>query len=287
MSDKAKSKGDEFFAKAEGKVNKMFFKDIEGGYENFIKAGTQYRLDKLYLEAGEAYMRAGDCATKLKNQGEAATAYTDAANCLKKVDMKKAAQMLQMAIEIQINNNRLGSAARLEKEFAEALEADGSIEEAIEHFNKAQNYFVAEEQPQAAMACKVKVAKIYGELDKFDKCIDMYQEIGAAYASGPLRHQAKEFFVRALLCRLALVTNDNRSEKAAEAAEAFENYLLTDVNLKHTRESDFCEKVIQAVDDSDVDKFEDAVQELNELKLLDEWKTHVLLIIKKNFEDLT
>lgn len=281
-----KSKGDEYFAKAEGKVNKMFFKDIEGGYENFVKAGAQYRLDKLYHQAGEAYMRAGDCAVKLKNQADAATSYTDAANCFKKVDMTKAGQMLKLAIDIQIDNNRLGSAARLEKEFAEALETDGATEEAIKHYNKAYDYFIAEEQPQAAMACKVKVAKIYGELDKFDKCIELYQDIGSTYAGGPLRHQAKEFFVRALLCRLALVTNENRSEKCSEAAEAFESYLLTDVNLKHTRESEFCEKVIQAVDDSDVEKFEEAVQELNEMKLLDEWKTHVLYVIKQNFDNL-
>lgn len=286
MAAKDETQAEEAFKKAEGKCKAIIFKDYEGAVELFNSAGAQFKLAKNYVRAGEAYMRAGDIAIRLKDPAAACNAYTESANSLKKVDVKKAGVMLGMAIQLNIENNRLGSAARLEREYAESLETDGQLEEAIVHFSKAMDYFIAEDQPQAAMGCRVKIAKIHGDLDHFDKCYELYEEIGSTYTEGPLKHQAKEYFVRALLCRLTEVTTDNRTEKCAECNEAWESYKQIDIYLKNTRESEFCEQVLSAVDEDDVDKFDEAVALLNELRMLDEWKTHVLLVIKKNFEQI-
>jgi alpha-soluble NSF attachment protein len=283
---KKKMSADDFFKKAEGKMNKLFFKDFEGAYENFLKAGAQYRLDKNYDRAGEAYMQAGDCATKLGNPGDACQSYTDSANCYKKSDIKKAGVMLQMAIQINIENNRLSAAARLEKDFAEALESDGQLDDAIQHYKKAIQYFDAEDQQTSVTGCLTKIAKITGELDRFEECIELYEKLGNKCVGGALKHQAKEHFMRALICRLALVTGDNRSEKCAECAEALENYELIDIYLRNTRESEFLHMALEAVEDEDIEKFELGISLLNELRMLDDWKTHVLLIIKKNMEGI-
>jgi alpha-soluble NSF attachment protein len=45
--------------------------------------------------------------------------------------------------------------------------------------------------------------------------------------------------------------------------------------------------VTDAVENSDVELFDSAVGMLDELRMLDDWKTHVLLVIKKRMEDLT
>ena len=286
MSSDSPSKGDEFYKKAESKITKWFGKDWEEGQELFMKAGAAYKVEKKWDRAGDAFMRAGDCATKAKDSAQACQAYTESAHAWKKIDLNKARGAIQVAITLNIENNRLGSAAKLEKEFAEALDQDGQADAAIQHFQKAHDYYFAEDQPAAAMACKVQIARIHGELDHFDICVQLYEEIGSKYASGPLKYQAKEFFVRALLCRCASVTEENRTEKSAEVEEAFGNYLITDVNLKHTREQEFCEMIIQAVEEGDMERFDEAINFLNELKMLDDWKTHVLLCIKKNFEDI-
>lgn len=281
-----KMSADDLYKKAEGKITKMFFKDFEAGYEYFTQAAAQYKLDKNYDKAGDAYMRAGDCATKLKNTAEACQSYTDSATAYKKCDVKKAGVMLQIAIQINIDNNRLASAARLEKDFAEALEGDGQNEEAIVHYKKAQQYFDAEDQATSVQSCQTKIAKLYGELDKFEECIALYEQLGAKSVNGPLKHQAKEFFMRAMICRMALITGDNRSEKCAECAEALENYETIDIYLRNTRESEFLHMSLEAVEAEDVDAFETAISLLAELRMLDDWKTHVLLITKNNMEGL-
>mmetsp|Transcript_27169 Transcript_27169/g.31337 ORF Transcript_27169/g.31337 Transcript_27169/m.31337 type:complete len:282 (-) Transcript_27169:56-901(-) len=277
---------DEFFAKAEGKCNKMFFKDFDGGYEYYLKAAAQYKLDKNYERAGESFMRAGDCATKLKNSAEACQAYTDAATAYKKTDLKKASVMLQIAIQINLESNRLQSAARLEKDFADALEGDNQLEEAVEHYRKALQYFEAEDQAVSANTCLVKIANIKGQMDKFEECIELYEELGNKAVNGPLKHQAKEFFTRAMLCRMALVENDNRTEKSAECAEALDTYETIDMYLRNTREAEFLHMCVEAVESQDVEKMELAVSLLAELRMLDDWKTHVLLIVKKNMEGI-
>lgn len=282
------AKADELFKKAESAIAGGFLglsKDYDKGYERFIAAGAQYKLDKAYLKAGEAYMRAGDCAIKLKNQYEASQAYVDSANAYKKVDMGQAKTMLKLAIDMNIENNRLAAAAKLEKEFAEALEKDGSLSEAIEHYRKAAQYFHAEDQPQAAVGCRAKVAALLGELDKFMEAAELYEEIGEFYTSGPMKHQSREPYVRALICRAALINNENRGELSAECAETWTAYTQRDPNLRYTREAEFIAKVLEAAEENDVEKFEDAVHMLDELRLLDDWKTHVLLVMKKNFED--
>lgn len=281
------AKGDELFKKAEGHAKAIFFKDYEKANEYYTSAAAQYKLDKNYERAGEAYMRAGDAAMQSKNQFEATQSYVEAANAYKKVDVKKAGTMLQIAIQLNIDQNRLGEAARLEKDFAEALEEEGQLKGAIEHYKNAYKFFYAEDRPQLASQCQIKMAKIHGELDEFDVAAKLYEEIGSAQARGNLKHQAKEYFLRATLCLATVITNDNRDEKTAEVREAYENYQTIDPNIRHSREAEFIEKVLDSLAENNLELFDDAVSDLNDMRMLDDWKTHVLLVIKKNFEDLT
>ena len=278
--------GEEYFKKADGKCNKLLFKDFEGAQEYFLKAGAAFKIEQNWRRAGDAFMRAGDCAIKQKSPAEACTAYTDSANCYKKVDLKLAGAAIDTAIQLNIENNRLSSAAKLKKDWAETLIADGHPEDAIPHFEKARDWYFAEEQPQSATSCIARLAQIHGELNHWPQALALYEELGKKYVGGPMKHQAKEFFLRALLCRLAVVSDDNRSEVCTEAEEAFEGYLVTDINFKNTREQEFCEKLLGSVTDNNVEDFDESVDMLNELRMLDDWKTHALFVIKKSFECL-
>ncbi|CUG93428.1 soluble N-ethylmaleimide sensitive factor attachment, putative [Bodo saltans] len=280
------SEADALFTKAEGKCNKLFFKDYEAAFELYNQAAARYKLDKNYDRAGEAYMRAGDCATKLKSSGEASQCYTDSANAYKKCDVKKAGVMITIAIQNYIENNKLGAAARLHKDFAEALEGENQLDEALTHYKQAMQYFDAEDQNVSVNTCLTKIANINGQLDRFEECIKLYEQLGNRAVGGPLKHQAKEFFLRAIICRLALVKNDTRSEQCAEANEALETYETIDNYLRNTREDEFLHMIIEAVEGEDVDAFEHAVSLLAELRMLDDWKTHVLLVAKKNLENI-
>lgn len=100
---------------AEKKTKKLFFKDFEGAQELFTKAAVKFKVDKNYIQAGYAFSRAGDCAIKIGDNFAAGQNYADAASMYRKSDLIKAASMLKIAVQIQIDNNRLGNAARLLK----------------------------------------------------------------------------------------------------------------------------------------------------------------------------
>ncbi|EPY41438.1 alpha-soluble NSF attachment protein [Angomonas deanei] len=260
------SSGEALFKEAEKKCNKTFFKDYEGAIELFTKAGARFKLDKDFLRAGDAYARSGECAVKCKDNGAAQLAFTDAANCYKRVDMKKAKEMLEVAVRMQIDNNRLGTAARQLKEFGEALDEEGSSMEAIPYYEKAMQYFNAEDQKAQAQNCMMAMGKIYGENDDYDKALMYYERVANNMVTGPLKFQAQEYFVRCMLCRFALVTNDNRFEKSEECREALDQYLMTDIYLKNTREEEFLKLILDAVADCDVDKFERGVSLLQDIR---------------------
>ncbi|PBJ78027.1 soluble N-ethylmaleimide sensitive factor (NSF) [Trypanosoma cruzi cruzi] len=274
------------YREAESKINKFFFKDPERAMELFESAAARFKTERDYNRAGEAYMRAGDCAVKCKDKLSASRAYTNAVNAYKKTDMKMAAKLMEVAVNLQIDNNTLNGAARLEKEFAEALCETGQPLDAIPHYEKAIQYFSADDMNSQVKACTSAIARIYGENDIFDKALSLYERLGNMSVDGPLRYEAKEFFVRAMLCRLAAVTDDNRIEKSAEALEALETYMIRDKYLKNTREAEFLQMCTEAVEGADLEKFETAISLLDELRMLDEWKTHVLLVVKKNMESI-
>ncbi|ESL10494.1 soluble N-ethylmaleimide sensitive factor (NSF) attachment protein [Trypanosoma rangeli SC58] len=274
------------YREAEGKINRFLFKDYEGAMELFEAAAVRFKFAKDYNRAGEAYIRASDCAVKCKNKLIACQAYAKAVNAYMKTDLKQAAQILDTATALQIDSNRLSDAAKLEEEFAGALcEACRSME-AIPHYEKAMQYFSAENMDYRAQSCMAAMAKIYGENDMFDESLALYEQVGNRAANSSLPYQAKEFFLRAMLCRFAAVTDDNRLEKGAETLEALETYMARDKYLKNTREADFLQVCAEAVEGADMNKFDVAVSLLDELHMLDEWKTHVLLVVRKNMESI-
>lgn len=281
------SRGQELYDKAEAKLKSisLFSNKWEDAQEIFNSSGAQFKVEKNWDMAGKAFMRSGDCAVKLKNPADACQAYTESAGCYKKVDASKAGAAIAVAVQLNIDNNRLGAAAKLEKEFGEALEGEGKVKEAIEHFQKAHDYFFAEDQPVSAQGCIQKIARLQADQNNFVEAVKLYEKLGNAALTGPLKHQAREYFFKAFLCRLAQIVNDNREEMSGIAREALEGYTITDNNFRGTRELEFCEHVLDAVESANVEDFDDAVQSLNEMRMLDEFKTHVLVIVRRNIED--
>jgi alpha-soluble NSF attachment protein len=271
--------------KAEGKISAFFFKDLDAGYELFIKAAGMFKADKRWKEAGNAFMRAGDVATQQKNPGDACMSYTECAKCWKKCDLKGAEMAMNQAIQLNIEANRLIQAARLLKEWGEALEEDSQSDNALNAYKRAAQYFNAEDQNQMASGCQVKIASILTTLNRFDEASKAYEALGFKYLDGPLKHQAKEQFFRAFICGLAAIQPDNQMEACAAARDQLDTYMGADPYFRNTRESEACELLLTAVEESDEASFDEAVGNLNELRMLDDTKSHILLRIKHSLSD--
>lgn len=113
-----------------------------------------------------------------------------------------------------------------------------------------------------------------------------FERIAFNMLNGPLKFQAQEYFLRAMLCRYAMVHNDNRFEKSEQTQEALDHYLESDMYMKNTREAEFLQLVHDAVAQGDLQKFEEAVSLLHSLRKLDELKTKLLMVTKNNMESL-
>ena len=266
---------DEYMKKAEGKATAFFFKDLDGAYDLYIKAAGVYKADKNWRSAGNAFMKAGDTSMALKNPGDACSAYTDCAKCLKRVDMKGAKAAMEQACKLNIENNRLPAAARLLKEWAEALEQDEQWDDALDAYKKARGFFNAEDQTQAANGCLLKMALILASADRFEEAAKAYEDLGVLVPE-----------VLVGLGRLATITPDNSMERGAEARDALDVYLGSDSHFRGTREAEACEMLLCAVEDADEAKFDEVIGNLNELKMLDDMKSHALLKVKAGLTDV-
>ena len=56
------------------------------------------------------------------------------------------------------DNGRFGTAAKLEREIAEMHEADDEIDEAINHYQKAADFFSGENEKAQRTQCEMKIA---------------------------------------------------------------------------------------------------------------------------------
>jgi len=125
-----------------------------------------------------------------------------------------------------------------------------------------------------------------GAMECFEEAAKAYEDLGFKYAEGPLKHSAKEQFFRSFICRLATITPDNSMERGAEARDALDVYLGSDSHFRGTREAEACEMLLCAVEDADEAKFDEVIGNLNELKMLDDMKSHALLKVKAGLTDV-
>ena len=109
---------------------------------------------------------------------DAATNFVDAANCYKKTDPKEAAGSLQKAIDIYTDMGRFTIAAKHHQTVAELFESEAAdLDRAIQHYEKAADYFKGEESNSSASKCLVKVAQYAAQLENYDKAIQIYEQV--------------------------------------------------------------------------------------------------------------
>ena len=64
-----------------------------------------------------------------------------------------------------------------------------------------------------------------------------------------------------------------------------QKYKAQDVTFESTREAKFITAILEAVENDDLEKFQGFVFEFDQISKLDNWKTNILLKIKRQLED--
>lgn len=87
----------------------------------------------------------------------------------------------------------------------------------------------------------------------------------------------RDYAFRAVLCHLC---NDDQ----VSARKALNKYIGLEANFASSRECKLLEDLLQAIEGFDVEAFTTAVAEFDSMSRLDQWKSSLLLRIKKRIE---
>lgn len=215
----------------------------------------------------------------MQSKHEAASNYVNAANCYKKSNVPEACNSLKTAVEYFTDEGRFAMAAKHQKELAEIYESEMDWEQAMESYQVAADFYEGEGSTSAANGCLLKVAQIAAQLEKYEKAIEIYEQVAKnSLENNLLKWSVKEYYLKAGLCLLA-------SGDGIGAQNAIQRFKETDPTFSGQRECTFLQDITAAYEKRDVEEFTQAVVEYDSISKLDQWKTSILLRIKNSIKN--
>jgi len=181
------AQAEECMKKAEKKMSSVlniFGSKAEDAQDLFQQAATYYKANQKWEEAGNAYLRAQDCAAKQKSTVDCAGYFQDAGLMFKKVNVYKAAECFQKALDLWDQNGRTGKSAKLANELAELFDKAGDPDNAIEWYTKAADYYRAENSTTTANQCMIEAAQHRERQLEFEGEEEVREEVEGVHVVG-------------------------------------------------------------------------------------------------------
>ncbi|KAK3828181.1 MAG: soluble NSF attachment protein [Benniella sp.] len=249
----------------------------EESAELYTKAANMYKMIKKWRESGDTFGKAADMQLKMNEKDEAASSFINASKSYKKCSPPDAIAALERAIVILTERGRFQAAAKHKEEIAGIYETELiDLDKAMVAFETAADWYAGESSTALANKCMLKVATFAAQLGHYDKAIEKFEAVANDNVDNQLmKWSLKEYFLKAGLCHLA-------SGDTVSARNAVARYCEMDVTFSSTRECQFLQSLLAAVDNGDVNQFTSSVVDFDQLTKLDNWKTKILLEIKKS-----
>jgi len=246
----------------------------------YQQAANAFKLDKQFKDAGDAFAREAECRENCKEMNEAANAWWNAAKAYKRGYPDLAIQALTQTITHLTAGGRFRQAADREKEIGQIyLQEVNDLRKACESFARAGDWYSQEDATATANACFKDAADLHAELDEYAQAIKLYEHVADNSLSSALtKYSVKDYWLRAGLCALAM--GDTVTAKRSMTA-----YSSKDTTFTSTREAKFIRALTEAVEADDSESFTGAVVEFDHVTKLDNWKTSILLKIKRTIQE--
>lgn len=245
----------------------------------YQQTASAFKLEKLFREAGDAYAKEAECREQCKETNDAANAWWNAAKAYKRGYPDLAIQALTQTITHLTHAGRFRQAADREKDIAQIyLQEQNDLRRACESFQRAGEWYAQEDATATANACFKDAADLHAELEEYSLAISLYDQV-ANYSLGSAltKYSVKDYWLKALLC--ALATPDYVS-----ARRNLTRYGQMDTTFPSTREAKFVAVLLDALEQGEDEAFTTAVYEFDQVTKLDNWKTAILLKIKKGLQ---
>jgi len=281
----SKSPAQALLEKADKKANSStgWFSSASTKFEEagdlYQQAANSFKLEKLFKEAGDAFAREAECREKCNESNEAGNAWWNAAKAYKKSHPELAIQALTQTINHLTKSGRFRQAADREKEIGQIyLQEYHDLGKACDSFVRAGEWYSQEDAAATANACYKDAADLLAELEQYPQAIARYEQVADHSLNSALtKYSVKEYWLRAGLCALAL-------RDVVTFKRNLMKYGNQDNTFPSTREAKFLSALAEAVETGDMEAFTGAVVEFDSVTKLDNWKTAILLKIKRQLE---
>jgi alpha-soluble NSF attachment protein len=151
---------------------------------------------------------------------------------------------------------------------------------------------------RTANSCFKDAADLRAELEQYPEAIKLYESVAShSLASALTKYSVKEYWLKAVLCALALgvscepglfscrCTDLFLAQDTIMAKRNLATYSAKDTSFSSTREAKFANALIEAVVAGDTEGYTGAVAEFDQVTKLDDWKTSILLKIKRGIQE--
>ncbi|KAI8368306.1 soluble NSF attachment protein [Radiomyces spectabilis] len=253
----------------------------EEAAEIYEKAGNTFKLAQRWPEAADAFMKAAELYKKIPDERyEASKAFENAAKCLKRNDAEGAVKALQEAITIDKDGANFRNAAKHHQEIAEIYESDViDLQGAMDNWDAAAHLYMADDSQAMVNKCLLKVAHFAAQLEQYDSAIEKFETVATNSVDNQLtKWSLKEYFLKAGLCYLC-------TQDTVRTRQALDKYVSMDLSFESTREYQFLQSILECVENGEVEIFTHKVYEFDQLTKLDNWKTTMLLRIKRTIAE--
>eukprot|EP00486_Rosalina_sp_Unknown_P012644 CAMPEP_0201592356 /NCGR_PEP_ID=MMETSP0190_2-20130828/190276_1 /ASSEMBLY_ACC=CAM_ASM_000263 /TAXON_ID=37353 /ORGANISM="Rosalina sp." /LENGTH=350 /DNA_ID=CAMNT_0048051093 /DNA_START=45 /DNA_END=1097 /DNA_ORIENTATION=- len=292
----AMQKADKFMLAADKKAQKFDWFGIskqqnqEDAAEMYAKAAAQYKIIKEYGKAGLCYSKSAQCNMAAQNDIEAKASWREAGKCYRHVDFQKAIDAYKNAIQLNLDADRFGQAARLQEEIGDMLAEDDHLDEAIEAYEQSADYYEAENDTGNKNKRLLKVAHMCGKAKKWEKAIKIFENTAKASADNNLlRWKVKEYIFKAMLLNICMLAEDDivkkKNIKWPQAGKTInERYCDISDIYASSRE---CKLIIQLLDclPTEIQEFKDAIASYDRICKLETWNFELVYFIEKYMED--
>lgn len=281
----AKSPAQTTLEKADKKANSStgWFSSSSSKFEEagdlYQQAANQFKIDKLFREAGDAHAREAECREKSSESSEAAQAWWNAAKAYKRGYPDLAITALSQTITHLTKQGRFRQAADREKEIGQIyMQELNDLRKACDSYERAGEWYTQEDAQATANACFKDAADLHADLEEYPQAIARYEQVADASLSSALtKYSVKEYWLRACLCALAM-------GDTVTAKRNLTKYSSLDTTFSSTREAKFINIITEAMEAGDIETFTGAVYEYDQVMRLDNWKTNILSKIKKGMQ---
>jgi alpha-soluble NSF attachment protein len=253
---------------------------IEQAAELYEKAGNLYKIEKSYDSAAAAYKEAARCYNLSKNYVCETTNYSIAAMLYRKAtNHQEYLLCIERAIELTLNLGYFDRIGKLYGNLANFYEHSARLEEAILYYEKAAEYYEAEDKAIDRRRSLLSVAYISAQLERYERATELYEAEGVSCLSTITKWSAPEYFFKACICRLC-------EQDTVSASKAVAKYLRLYPAFEDTREYRLIIEIIRCLESDEVDSFTSALTEFDTVSRLDDWTTQMMLRIKMQFENI-